>query len=344
MAEEKNVLNPVEQAWRKFKNSEYDWMVSESVKLTKDGYCDVRGIGKLPNEILVPIELAATLASQASGKSFHGNYEIADLGQTIACWAAYREAKTIYFVEDCLAECLAKTSWPEKVPVEALNLPSRCPVFAFLHEGETEYVAVFYNFTPDQKLPLDLELRLVVLRGTAWHTMGIISLAGDDLGDCVKGAAKNYEKYSAPFSQKGVPITPAFYKSSEVGLILTLLLYLAGEPDIVKIVHPGVRPDKSEKLKRKEPERWKDIHEPKEYILGQSFRKAIERREIEHSQQALDGPGTGKAIRPHMRRAHAHLYWTGTQRNIPRVKFLLPVSVKGGIILDETVPKEFIVK
>ena len=33
---------------------------------------------------------------------------------------------------------------------------------------------------------------------------------------------------------------------------------------------------------------------------------------------------------PHMRRAHSHLYWTGVGRAVPRVPFLLPISVKGG--------------
>jgi hypothetical protein len=36
-----------------------------------------------------------------------------------------------------------------------------------------------------------------------------------------------------------------------------------------------------------------------------------------------------------MRRAHSHLYWTGEGRTRPRVKFLLPISVRGGKLIDE---------
>lgn len=36
-----------------------------------------------------------------------------------------------------------------------------------------------------------------------------------------------------------------------------------------------------------------------------------------------------------MRRARSHLYWTGRGRMQPRVKFLLPISVRGGALVEE---------
>lgn len=36
-----------------------------------------------------------------------------------------------------------------------------------------------------------------------------------------------------------------------------------------------------------------------------------------------------------MRRAHAHLYWTGPGRTEPRVRFLLPIAVKGKQVEEE---------
>jgi hypothetical protein len=38
---------------------------------------------------------------------------------------------------------------------------------------------------------------------------------------------------------------------------------------------------------------------------------------------------------PHMRRAHSHLYWTGEGRKETRVRFLLPISVRGGRLVEE---------
>jgi hypothetical protein len=46
---------------------------------------------------------------------------------------------------------------------------------------------------------------------------------------------------------------------------LTVLLYLAGEPDVVKVVHPGERPAVKSKLERRAPKRFKDLREPSHY-------------------------------------------------------------------------------
>jgi hypothetical protein len=40
-------------------------------------------------------------------------------------------------------------------------------------------------------------------------------------------------------------------------------------------------------------------------------------------------------VQPHMRRAHSHLYWTEAGRKQPQVKFLLPISVRGGALVEE---------
>jgi len=59
----------------------------------------------------------------------------------------------------------------------------------------------------------------------------------------------------------------------------------------------------------------------------------VEQWEIQHSGD--EGVATGHTVRPHMRRAHSHLYWTGAGRKQPRVKFLLPISVRGGALVEE---------
>jgi hypothetical protein len=36
-----------------------------------------------------------------------------------------------------------------------------------------------------------------------------------------------------------------------------------------------------------------------------------------------------------MRKAHSHLYWTGVGRQHPWVKFLLPISLRRGRLVEE---------
>lgn len=67
--------------------------------------------------------------------------------------------------------------------------------------------------------------------------------------------------------------------------------------------------------------------------VGTSFTRVIERWEIEHARE-LNEP-TGKTVRPHFRRAHPHKYWAGEGRKIPRYRYLLLISVKGGKVVEE---------
>jgi len=76
-----------------------------------------------------------------------------------------------------------------------------------------------------------------------------------------------------------------------------------------------------------------NLEEPAVQAVGRGFTRAIERWEIEHPRESDDLKGY--TVRPHMRRAHPHLYWTGEGRALPRVRFLLPISVKGGKLVEE---------
>jgi hypothetical protein len=126
--------------------------------------------------------------------------------------------------------------------------------------------------------------------------------------------------------------TAELWRNTMAGLALTVLLYLGGEPDVVRLVHSGAKPIK-ESMRKRDPERWKDLDEATTYAVGKDFTRAIERWEIEHSRDA--GDESGRLVRPHMRRAHSHLYWIGAGRRVPRVRFLLPISVKGGAVVEE---------
>ena len=86
-------------------------------------------------------------------------------------------------------------------------------------------------------------------------------------------------------------------------------------------------------LQKRAPDRYNDLREPKIHAVGKSFTRAIERWEIEHLPEKDNE--SSRTMRPHMRRAHAHLYWTGEGREMPRVRFLLPISVKGGKLVEE---------
>jgi len=153
-----------------------------------------------------------------------------------------------------------------------------------------------------------------------------LHLTRDDLRECVEAAAAEARAHG------GFDQTAELWRNRIGGLALTVLLYLAGEPDIVGIVHPGEKPNK-ESLRRRDPERWRDLAESNQYAVGKDFTRAIERWEVEHGRDA--SVEMGRTIRPHMRALIRICTGTRAGQEVPLVRFLLPVSVKGGAAVEE---------
>ena len=267
------------------------------------------------------------------------------MANTVQVWAAYREVKTIYRVEPGLASCFAHTPWPEAAPAEVLRLPSRCTMLEVPAPDKTllYYAAVYDLATADERSG-HLELRLSVLVLPAdpitdssgapvrefnnrWMPLCVLRLSEGNLGRCLDAAARVAQKYGASAD------ATSGWRNPGSGALINTLLYLAGEPDVVRLIHPGEKPTLKESIRRREPERYKDLEEPAVQAVGRDFTRAIERWEIEHPRESDDLKGY--TVRPHMRRAHAHLYWTGEGRALPRVRFLLPISVKAGKLVEE---------
>jgi hypothetical protein len=260
-----------------------------------------------------------------------------DYGNTMHVWAAYRESKSIYQVEPYLIECLARTPWPDNVPVEAIGLTSYCPILEFQWEEQKIYIAATYDVVPEVEGSVSINISRFILPvpGTdpelldgqpLWQSLSAIMLVRNTLKESIEYTVRSVNQTFPGHTSFD------FLHGELAGLVINLLLYLRGEPDVVQIVHPGDRPA-IRAMQKRDPERYKDLHEPAVHVIGQSFTRAIEHWEIERAKQS--GGVSGQPIRPHMRRAHAHLYWTGDGRKSPRVRFLLPISVKGGKLIEE---------
>ncbi len=319
----------IENAWARFRNSAGGALLQRSLGL-RPSYLASIGLPRLPPEVVLPgairWNLLATEEAAARGKLAGPTLsrEGTILAQSVATWAAYRESKTVYRVEPLLAEALAQTPWPEHVPTAALRLPSRCPVLALPWEGASVHVSAYYDLLTAQERSGALELRLGHLDDHQWWPLSVLHLTGPDLGACVRAAGARVEREGGP---------AGLFTSDLAGLTLTVLLYLAGEPDLVRQVHPGAKPAREGRMRRRDPERWRDLRAPTLYAVGTAFRAAIERWELERlDEESVRGERT---VRPHVRRAHAHLYWTGPGRTAPRVRFLLPIPVKGGRVPEE---------
>ena len=108
-----------------------------------------------------------------------------------------------------------------------------------------------------------LELRLSWFETDThdWLPISILHLGGEDLGECVSSAASRAEQ------QGGSPKEVESFRQPLAGLVLTILLYLADEPDVVRIVHPGEKPVK-DSVRKRDLERFRDLDVPKVHRVG----------------------------------------------------------------------------
>lgn len=113
-------------------------------------------------------------------------------------------------------------------------------------------------------------------------------------------------------------------------LVVNTFLYLQGDPDVVKTIHPGMRPPKKAKQapNREKLARKLDTAEPNVQRIGERFTAAIKLYEIEREKLQADHATKGTKC-PHLRAPHPHIYRLGPDRLDVVVKFLGWIGVKG---------------
>ena len=70
-----------------------------------------------------------------------------------------------------------------------------------------------------------------------------------------------------------------------------------------------------------------------EKLMAQKYPDRKAKTESERELKVYDSESkqeTTYSVRPHIRKAHWHLYWTGPGKSIPKTKWILPIFVKGG--------------
>ena len=294
-------------------------------------YLSYLNLPRLPPQVVCPGSLLLNwLAVTQPGLS---TLEQIAMAEDWLVWAAYRNAKTVWRIEPCLIEALSDCPWPDETPMTAIRLPSRCPVLEWPGPDGPIVVSACYDLLTGQESTGKLELRLQWLQEHRWVPLAILYTDAPTVSAALEQAQA--AALDAAHTLQGVSIGGgAPFRSDLTRMAVILLLYLSGEPDVVKTVHPGAKPHRDARIRRKDPERWADIREPTVWDVGIEYREALERWEIERARE-MATHSSDRSVRPHMRRAHAHLYWTGPGRTEPRVRFLLPIAVKGKQVEEE---------
>jgi hypothetical protein len=77
-----------------------------------------------------------------------------------------------------------------------------------------------------------------------------VRLSEQSVAECIAAASRVAQRYGA------VLAVTADWRNPVPAALIDTLLYLAGEPDVVRMVHPGAKPALKPKLARIDPDRF----------------------------------------------------------------------------------------
>lgn len=255
---------------------------------------------------------------------------MADL-RKLAAIIPWRVAKPIYRFDADLAAELMDSADDSRIPAEVLiRLPYPC-VFIEHPPGVDDCEGVFAFLEADERYPEALELRLHYLFSDGRMQIAYIQydLAGRDSSVfAAKRAAENVksmrklgertlESDNGPEAYRRAAQIDA-YKYGHINMILYLC---ADDPDLHRSA-----PIPRQRGPRKDVAAYSDVIDVG-IEQGAIIRRA---RQVVESHTASAPAGTHKSPTPHVRRAHWHLYWMGTGRTTPAIKWIMPIFVGGG--------------
>lgn len=255
---------------------------------------------------------------------------------TISFCEVYRDNRHTYEVSRKLSECFEGVPWPSDLPSSALlHLPATAFGMSIENErGDRIDLALWYDFTPEKVSgdPLSTEQCLMIGEASGTRVTPIILLP---LGEHSMDESFQRVHDALGLKYAGAALPDGMERGRELvknrlAPLINVLLYIAGSDDHVKRVG-NVRAGKIKKYRRAAnvtPELEGALSE--DYTEGEVGAQMIAAMRRYADGERSEGASTGRSVRPHMRRAHSRLYWTGEGRTIPRVRFLAPVSVKGG--------------
>lgn len=247
------------------------------------------------------------------------------------CFLMYQYDKRIYDVNAKLFQGLCEVVFPDDAPIECL-IPTEDHALVLILPDSYEYnwivACVDHGVEGDTMTPSKiLNIKAIGLtEGKVYCDTiftGVIK-AGQTVKTSLemRDRATEIRRKAGMYSENG----PDNLGSSMLHGILALLAYIKADRDVVAQVHPGKKKAKGWTLRALS----KSIaFEPEQFRVGDGYAKVIENYEdgIEESGEGV----SGRAVRPHIRRPHAHLYHTKTG---PIIHFLPPIPVKGADLKD----------
>lgn len=258
----------------------------------------------------------------------------------LAMFFAWRATKLDFRFDDEFAGELVRTPLTGEVPAELLRrLPASCIFVSLPHNILPGYVGFYANIDQPSKRAEPV-LSIYMASPNRWpsHLIDLPLAPGCRVAEVAlskeMASQKNVEEFlkesGDPESEEKAALFAknraewAESRAQATGKVLSCLLYLCSdEPDLPVDYQPSVRQEKVIGTQRRIVPPTDVVRWPVGVRIGATFKK--EKASIEHPTEAGRVANT---VRPHVRRAHWHTYWTGPQGNRkPSLRWLSPILV-----------------
>lgn len=347
-----NELPILEQWWRAFRERKENllslkYVIQEKAKIMET-------IGRnypIPNHVIEPglmfYNTFSPLEAQRKNLHIQPGEELLDPNYWMQLHIAanYRTEKVYWNVDLELWESLQEVKWPANVPAAALlylpnrcfvlNLPSQPPVIV-MYDLATPYPAG-NSVWPEG----GVELRIIGmipneknLLSSSFGLLGVLQILPGTLDQSLEEMLLiSHRAWDTMIKEKPLPGNIMAFGvdllREMVRGIVNVLLFAAGNDDRERIKPQWPTPANKVVRRHADDPTWKrDIQEGETYSLGTKFGSALRGyKEIDDDSWRTSEGHRGK--RPHVRSAHAHLYWTGAGRIIPKIRYLPPIAIKG---------------
>jgi hypothetical protein len=248
-----------------------------------------------------------------------------DMYMAMSAVIPWRLYKAIYqFDDDLTRELLNSSGSPMDAPAELIqHMPYPC-VFIMHPPGIDDCAGVFCFLEWDYRYPDATELRM--------HYLFDDGMVVPLFHQWTDKRALLFEKMNAD-NQKlariltDLPDTPSRETDRFMQCVentfdhIQLLLYLCSEePDISR---------RSPVPRRRGRSSVHTASYPDKIDVGAYIGSVIRGTQMPRGTDGGTYAPTGASVRPHVRRAHWHLYWTGAGRTVPKIKWVSAVFVKG---------------
>ncbi len=251
--------------------------------------------------------------------------QIPDLAH-IAALGTWRYSQGIYQFDSDAAKALADTVTHGELPIDVImRLPEWC---VYIDTPNRRWASEnLHGFWAHLEYDVNTqrhELRLL-LNTEKMLVPQIVHLGRWTVTEAVDRWFSESRKQSglAGIAMPGYDITADAVErlSAEINPLISLLLYLCSdEPDISNRDLPDSQPGRAKPKKTKKGWRLLPPNKPKIWHVGKSIGDTL---------RSADYQDSGRSVRPHLRRAHWHGYWTGPRDGEQkfRYKWLPPVVV-----------------